>query len=353
MSIVAGNGIFWPYAVIWASSQARKETISFLRKIHLSIVTCNFKNDSQSGLPQRVQAIKDWKDNERRSKASGKGINENIFDDNEKNTRSRKKKSNRLSDFSISSERPQTVQNVQTKNFSYDKLDYNPNSIPRADSCSFLQTETSDKRDSIVLDDSKKDLKSWDSGKKSQDCDNLTSNHLTTTSSDLSCIINQYSSLLYNQRFAYPKNSDSSPQYNFNEENETDALNPGLNNKRKLDNENASNDNNNSPIENYKQSTDGLLLECLEDIEGAIPTLNVKNDDSLAEMMEDCCDVECKPESSKFLKASGLSPIANNDSNTKRVKDETNEENYKQRTKIVNHCILKERFILVFSLTLD
>ena len=125
MSIVAGNGIFWPYAVIWASSQARKETISFLRKIRLSIITCNFKHDSQSGLPQRVQAIKDWKDNERRSKAYGKGKNENTSDDDEKITALTANKPTRHLDVSMSHERPKTVKNVHLLS----KVDLNIKSV--------------------------------------------------------------------------------------------------------------------------------------------------------------------------------------------------------------------------------
>ena len=140
MSIVAGNGIFWPYAVIWASSQARKETISFLRKIRLSIITCNFKHDSQSGLQQRVQAIKDWKDNERRSKTSGKGKKENISDDDEKINQP--EKPTRHLDVSTNYERATIVRNGDTKNFSAEIFDDNPISIPRDASGSFLENET-------------------------------------------------------------------------------------------------------------------------------------------------------------------------------------------------------------------
>ena len=78
MAIVAGNGIFWPYAVIWASSQARKETISFLQQLYKSVITCNFKPDNQPGLPQRMQAIKEWKENERKPKVPGNLIKDRL-----------------------------------------------------------------------------------------------------------------------------------------------------------------------------------------------------------------------------------------------------------------------------------
>ena len=179
-----------------------------------------------------------------------------------------------------------------------------------------------------------------DSGKKSQNCDELSVNNLPTTSSDLSSIINQYSSLLYNHRLAHSKTSDSTLKCNFSEENEANASNPGFENKRALENKNEINKSNDGSLKTHKRSTDdGLLLECLEDTKEPAPISNVEHINSLAEIVDDCSNVESKPGSSKFLKALGLSTISNDDSNNKIVKAEINEKSYEQRTKIVNNWL--------------
>ena len=87
MSVVAGNGIFWPYAVIWASSQARKETISFLKKLRKFIFTCTLKDDSTPAFPKRLQAIKEWKENERKLRIPKETVPKDIQSTSEMSTR--------------------------------------------------------------------------------------------------------------------------------------------------------------------------------------------------------------------------------------------------------------------------
>ena len=65
MAILVANGIFWPYAVIWASSQARKESVSFLCKLWKCISTCSCESFNQRASSQNIQAINEWNKSQR------------------------------------------------------------------------------------------------------------------------------------------------------------------------------------------------------------------------------------------------------------------------------------------------
>ena len=82
IAIVAGNGIFWPYGIIWASSQARKESLSFLRMLINAIILCKCEVFKEKSALQGVKAVSEWKECERKSKSVR--ITGNNFDSNHK-----------------------------------------------------------------------------------------------------------------------------------------------------------------------------------------------------------------------------------------------------------------------------
>ena len=66
MSILVANGIFWPYAVIWASSQARTESLSFLCNVWKSISTGTCVSFNQRASSQNILAINEWNKSQRK-----------------------------------------------------------------------------------------------------------------------------------------------------------------------------------------------------------------------------------------------------------------------------------------------
>ena len=69
--IVSANGLIWPYVVIWASSQAKKESLSFLRTIRDIVSTGNFVSfETKKKNEQRnfQNSVVEWKRSERNTK---------------------------------------------------------------------------------------------------------------------------------------------------------------------------------------------------------------------------------------------------------------------------------------------
>ena len=70
--IVSANGLIWPYIVIWASSQAKKESLSFLRTIRDIFSTgrfVSFKTRKINDLLKFQHSVLDWKRTERNGRS--------------------------------------------------------------------------------------------------------------------------------------------------------------------------------------------------------------------------------------------------------------------------------------------
>ena len=70
--IVTANGLIWPYVVIWASSQAKKESLSFLRMVRNVVWKGefeSFKDKKNKDLLQFQHSVVEWKKTERKRKS--------------------------------------------------------------------------------------------------------------------------------------------------------------------------------------------------------------------------------------------------------------------------------------------
>ena len=69
--IASANGLVWPYVVIWASSQAKKESLSFLRTIRDVVSTGNFvsfETKKKNEVQKFQHSVVEWKKSERNTK---------------------------------------------------------------------------------------------------------------------------------------------------------------------------------------------------------------------------------------------------------------------------------------------
>ena len=69
--IASANGLVWPYVVIWASSQAKKESLSFLRTIRDVVSTGNFvsfETKKKYEVQKFQHSVVKWKKSERNNK---------------------------------------------------------------------------------------------------------------------------------------------------------------------------------------------------------------------------------------------------------------------------------------------
>ena len=64
-----GDAILWPYIVIWASSQAKHECLSILKRIYRTVVQCHQFARTEAKATGNIEAIMEWKKHERASKS--------------------------------------------------------------------------------------------------------------------------------------------------------------------------------------------------------------------------------------------------------------------------------------------
>ena len=69
MTRVIGDAILWPYIVIWASSQAKHECLSILKRIYRTVVPCHHYALTETKATGNIEAIIEWKKHERASKS--------------------------------------------------------------------------------------------------------------------------------------------------------------------------------------------------------------------------------------------------------------------------------------------
>ena len=69
MTRVIGDAILWPYIVIWASSQAKHECLSILKRIYCTVVQCHHYALTETKATGNIEAIIEWKKHERASKS--------------------------------------------------------------------------------------------------------------------------------------------------------------------------------------------------------------------------------------------------------------------------------------------
>ena len=69
MTRVIGDAILWPYLVIWASSQARHECLSILKRIYRTALPCQHYSPTEAKATGNIEAIIEWKKHERASKS--------------------------------------------------------------------------------------------------------------------------------------------------------------------------------------------------------------------------------------------------------------------------------------------
>ena len=66
MTRVIGDAILWPYIVIWASSQAKHECLSILKRIYRAALQCHQYAPTEAKATGNIEAIMEWKKNERK-----------------------------------------------------------------------------------------------------------------------------------------------------------------------------------------------------------------------------------------------------------------------------------------------
>ena len=69
MTRVIGDAILWPYIVIWASSQAKHECLSILKRIYRTAFQCKHYSPTEAKATGNIEAIVEWKRHERASKS--------------------------------------------------------------------------------------------------------------------------------------------------------------------------------------------------------------------------------------------------------------------------------------------
>ena len=69
MTRVIGDAILWPYIVIWASSQAKHECLSILKRIYRTALQCHHYVPIETKATGNIEAIMEWKKHERASKS--------------------------------------------------------------------------------------------------------------------------------------------------------------------------------------------------------------------------------------------------------------------------------------------
>ena len=84
-----GDAILWPYIVIWASSQAKHECQSILKRIYRTTLQCHHYAPTEAKATGNIEAIIEWKKNERASKSVLKkqSVGDNIPTSNRNPTR--------------------------------------------------------------------------------------------------------------------------------------------------------------------------------------------------------------------------------------------------------------------------
>ena len=89
MTRVIGDAILWPYIVIWASSQAKHECQSILKRIYRTTLQCHHHAPTEAKATGNIGAIIEWKKNERASKSILKkqSVGDNIPASNQDPTR--------------------------------------------------------------------------------------------------------------------------------------------------------------------------------------------------------------------------------------------------------------------------
>ena len=70
MTRVIGDAILWPYIVIWASSQAKHECLSILKRIYRTVLQCQRYAPTEVKAAGNIEAIIEWKKHERASESA-------------------------------------------------------------------------------------------------------------------------------------------------------------------------------------------------------------------------------------------------------------------------------------------